>query len=217
MEELHRGIYLPTEDETWTFLRPVSMADRPFMEASLAHLSPESRQQRFLTPVSKLSDSQWEQLLNVDQENHVAWGIIPLDAEDLSASGVGRFVRLEEEPTVAEFALTVTDESQGKGFGTILLALLIWLARHKGVSVLRGYVQSSNIRMLNWMGRLGAVVEQASEGQMTVDLVLDTLEFPADSQMASLLERLEQLNVGPPEDRVLNHPHLSVLQRKRNR
>lgn len=190
------------------------MADRPFMESSLAHMSAESLQHRFLTPVSRLSDSQWEQLLNVDQENHVAWGIIPLDAEDLSASGVGRFVRLTEEPTVAEFALTVTDESQGKGFGTILLALLIWLARHKGISVLRGFVQSDNSRMLGWMRRLGAIVEQVGEGQMVVNLALDSLALPAGSQTANLLERLEQLNVGPPEDRVLNHPHLSVLQRK---
>ena len=214
MEEIHRGIYLPTKDGTWTFLRPVTPADRPFMEASLVHMSAETLQQRFLTPTTKLSEAQWEQLLNVDQENHVAWGIIPLDAADLSAAGVGRFVRLPQEPSVAEFALTVTDESQGRGLGTILLTLLIWLARHKGVDILRGLIQSSNTLMVAWMKRLGATIEQAGEGQVVADLLLADVRLPAGSHMAHLLERLDQLNVGPPEERVLNHPHHSLLHKK---
>jgi len=43
--------------------------------------------------------------------------------------GVARFVRLEQDPGVAEFAITVIDEYQNRGLGTLLLKLLLKAAQ----------------------------------------------------------------------------------------
>ena len=210
--ELHSGIYLPTKYGEWMFLRPITPADRPFIERTLSYVSAETLKRRFATTVTNFSESYWDKLLNVDQENHVAWGILPLDDPDFATAGVGRFVRLAQEPDVAEFALTITDASQGRGLGTVLFALIIWLARHKQVRELQGLVEADNERMLAWMRQVGAHIEPAESGQSMVTLHLENLAFPAGSHLATLLERLEQLNVGPPEERVLDHPHQTILR-----
>ena len=216
MDEIHNGIYMPTRSGAWTFLRPIAVADRPHLEKSLQHLSPESLYQRFLTPVSRLSEAQWTQLLDVDQERHVAWGILPLSSDDLSSAGVGRFIRLDDDESVAEFALTVTDASQGQGLGTILLALLIWLARQKGIETLRGVIQQSNDRMIAWMQRLGATIEYSSDGAVIADLAVQAFVPANGSYLARLFQRLDTLNVGPPEDLVPTHPHHTILSQRRS-
>jgi GNAT superfamily N-acetyltransferase len=70
--------------------------------------------------------------------------------------GVGRWVRLRDEPDAAEFSLTIVDEAQGRGLGVLLFAVLCETARRHGVRRLRGIVARSNDRMIEWMRRLGA-------------------------------------------------------------
>jgi GNAT superfamily N-acetyltransferase len=74
--------------------------------------------------------------------------------------GVARYVRLPEEPTAAEAAVTVLDEYQGMAIGTILLGMLARSARAHGIRSFRGYVAAENAPMIEILHSLGARVAQ---------------------------------------------------------
>ena len=155
-------------------LRPVVPEDRDRLRAGFDELSAASRRLRFLGAVSHLSDAHLRYLTEVDGHDHVAWGALDLDAPAAPGFGVGRFVRLEAEPDVAEFSLTVLDTAQGLGVGQLLLAVLAVEARRVGVRALRGVVGRENDRMTAWLHRLGAASH--GDGQ---DLVMD-VPVPVD-------------------------------------
>lgn len=140
-------------------------------------LSFESRRFRFLSPLSHLSEEQARYLADVDQRDHVAWGALDLKHPELPGLGVGRMVRLDEEAGVAEFSLAVADEAQGRGLGSLLLALLVALAGPREIGTLRGYVAADNARMAGWMRRLNPQVTIES-GVLTYDLPTDLARLP---------------------------------------
>ena len=149
-------------------LRPVVPSDRERLAAGFDELSEASRRLRFLGSISTLSPSALSYLTDVDHVDHVAWGALDLSDAEAPGFGVGRFVRLDGAPEVAEFSLTVADRAQGRGVGQTLLALLCVLAPTVGVRTLRGVVGRENDRMVAWLQRLGATA--LADGQ---DLVLD--------------------------------------------
>lgn len=155
-------------------LRPVVASDRDRLAAGFDQLSADSRRLRFLGSVSSLSDAHLRYLTDVDGHDHVAWGALDLEDPEAPGFGVGRFVRLSDDPTTAEFSLTVLDTAQGYGVGQLLLAVLAVVAPSAGVRTLRGVVGRENERMTRWLRRLGAL--SAGSGQ---DLVMD-LHLPID-------------------------------------
>jgi len=138
------------------FLRPVMPEDREQIQSGMAALSHESRYFRFFTSAAQLSGQQLHYFTEVDQRAHVAW--IALDASNPEHPGLGiaRFIRIKEEPTVAEMALTVIDAYQRRGVGRILLAILYLSAEAQGIQMLRAVVAGENTTMLKWLHGLGA-------------------------------------------------------------
>lgn len=155
-------------------LRPVVPSDRDRLARGFRELSVDSRRLRFLGAVSTLSDAHLRYLTEVDHVDHVAWGALDLSAPEAPGFGVGRFIRLDGAPHVAEFSLTVLDTAQGHGVGELLLAVLAVVGRALDVRVLRGVVGRENERMATWLHRLGAASQ--GDGQ---DLVMD-LALPVD-------------------------------------
>jgi len=107
-------------------VRPIRPGDKQRLLEGFERLSPESRYRRFLSPVPRLSDRALRYLTEVDHHDHEA--LIGI-AHDCSGVGVARFVRSEEDPELAEAAVTVVDDWQGRGLGTALLVLLAERAR----------------------------------------------------------------------------------------
>ena len=174
-------------------LRPVVPADRDRLAAGFDALSLDSRRQRFLGAVSTLSPSTLRYLTEVDGRDHVAWGALDLSDPAAPGFGVGRFIRLGDEPDVAEFSLTVLDTAQGLGVGQLLLAVLAVLAPGVGVRTLRGVIGRENERMTRWLRRLGA--EQTSSGQdlvMDLRLPVDAAASPSAADFAAMTELVQE-------------------------
>ncbi|MGB3542462.1 MAG: hypothetical protein WBA11_05990 [Rubrivirga sp.] len=167
-------------------LRPVVPEDRDRLLEGFEALSVESRRLRFLGSVSSLNDAQLRYLTDVDGTNHVAWGALDLSDPDAPGFGIGRFIRLTEEPSVAEFSLTVLDTAQGLGVGQLLLAVLAVEARPLDIDTLRGIVGRENDRMTTWLRRLGA--STTGSGQ---DLIMD-LGLPVDAASGPSAEAFEE-------------------------
>lgn len=155
-------------------LRPVVPADRDRLADGFDELSAESRHLRFLGSVSTLNEASLRYLTEVDHVDHVAWGALDLSHPERPGFGVGRWIRLADERTVAEFSLTVLDPAQGLGVGKLLLAVLSVVGQTLGVRTLRGVVGRENERMTAWLHRLGAT----SRGDGP-DLIMD-VPVPVD-------------------------------------
>ncbi len=129
--------------------------DKPALKIGIERLSQQSLYFRFFRPVKSLSDSELDDLTQVDQVDHLALVALTPTAETV---GVARCIRLsQEEPTVGELAITVIDHYQRLGLGSHLLRLLGRLAAQRGMETLRAWVHSDNVSMLRLLSLSGAV------------------------------------------------------------
>ena len=170
---MSEGFEIPLRNGGQALVRPVTPSDKLILEEGFKHLSDDSKYNRFLSPIKSLNSRQLAYFTEIDQVNHVAWGVgIPQDEEILGIA-IGRYVRLPEEPNTAEFALTVIDQFQSKGLGTFLLALLYRIAQHQGdIEILRGVIGTENNKMLKWMGLLDAKLYRADSYLMHADIAV---------------------------------------------
>src|SRR6266550_461675 len=119
-------------DGTLVVVRPIRSDDKPLLLDGFRRLSDESRLRRFMAPMRELSDEQLRYLTEIDYVDHFAWVALLADRPTFGI-GVGRYIRLDAEPGVAEVAITVVDEYQGRGLGTLLLGILAGTARIAGI------------------------------------------------------------------------------------
>ncbi|HUL13815.1 MAG TPA: N-acetyltransferase [Methylococcaceae bacterium] len=181
------GFALPLQSGELVDFRPVTQDDRETIQSGMSALSSRSRLFRFFTPIAKLPDKWLHYLTEVDQHNHVAWIAIGHDQAQYPGLGIARFIRSQEQPTIAEFAVVVIDSYQRREVGTILMAILYLMARTKGIEILRGVVLPENLVMLNWLGRLG-MVGTYEDGVYRMDMpVRDDLSCLPDTPSAQRL------------------------------
>lgn len=129
--------------------------DRDLLLRGFQRLSEESRYRRFLAPMPELTDSMVDYLVDLDHHDHEA--ILALDEETGEGIGVARYVRDSSRPDRAEVAVTVIDDWQGRGVGTILLELVGSRARDEGIETFTAMVLASNREMMEVLEGLGPV------------------------------------------------------------
>ena len=128
------------------FVRPSADLQELLLDG-FSRLSDASRSTRFFTGKPRLTSAEVDYLTDLDGVRHMAIGGLETSPEGPRGLGVARFVRLTEHPTIAEPAVTVVDEAQGLGLGTILLARLVEAARERGIERFRAEFLSSNERV----------------------------------------------------------------------
>jgi RimJ/RimL family protein N-acetyltransferase len=168
---LRRPIHVVLRDGTRVVVRPIRPEDRDRLVRGLAELSPQTRYRRFHAHVDHLTDEQLRYLTEVDHKDHIAWVALNEDVPEEPGIGVARCVRLPEEPTVAEAAITVHDAYQGRGVGTLLLGILGRAARDAGIESFRNYVLANNEPMVALLADLGAEhLVPREDGLVAIDL-----------------------------------------------
>lgn len=134
-------------------------------------LSADSKFQRFVSPIPQLSESLLDQLVDsVDGVDHVAYYLFVEDWHDLPV-GIGRIVRYPDEPDLADIAVTVQDEWQGRGIATALVAFLVE-HRPVGVTRLETVVADDNPASLALLRRIGPAEVTHSQGVHEVRILL---------------------------------------------
>jgi RimJ/RimL family protein N-acetyltransferase len=141
---------------TRALVRPIRPEDAPRLQEGFRRLSQLARRRRFLDEVSELSEEQLRQLTHLDQVNQVAWGALNLDKADEPGIGVARYHRLDEEHDAADVAITIADEYQGHGAGTLLHACLHATAHRNGIRCFYYDVHGDNDRFIRQLKELGA-------------------------------------------------------------
>jgi len=150
-------------------LRAMAPGDKPLLAASFERLSPESRYRRFFTTKTRLSGAELDYLVDVDHRDHEA--IVAIDPASGELVGVARYIRSDEEGDLAEVAVTVADEWQGRGLGRALLGRLTYLARRAGIRRFGALIQRDNLPSLGLAAGAGGHERRASGGD--VEIVVD--------------------------------------------
>jgi GNAT superfamily N-acetyltransferase len=179
-------------DGTRVLVRPLVASDRDALAEGFARLSPASRRLRFFSTIEALSEAQLDYLTNVDHEHHDAVVAVLVDEAGVPGDGVGvgRWIKLDDEPTKAEIAVTVLDEYQGRGIGTLLLGTLARRAMERGVETLFARVLWENIGWLESLRSVGARVEADEPGVARIEFDLSVPEPPPPTLVRRVLREV---------------------------
>jgi RimJ/RimL family protein N-acetyltransferase len=151
-------------------VRPIRPEDKPRLLEAFERLGAGSRYRRFLAHRNELSVDELASLTEVDHHDHEA--IAVSDPETGQGIGIARYVREPERPDVAEAAVTVVDDWQGRGVGGLLLRRLAERAREEGIREFHATLLTDNRAMLALFRRLGALRVVRSGPVLEIDVAL---------------------------------------------
>lgn len=143
-------------DGTPVRLRPVLPGDKQQLLEGFRRLSPESRYRRFMAAMEELSPQQLAYLTEIDYVNHYAVIADAPDEPGAPGLGVARYIRDPADPSVAEAAVVVIDDFQGRGLGSLLLHTLGAVALENRITRFRAYFLADNVIVRTLLERLGA-------------------------------------------------------------
>jgi nucleotide-binding universal stress UspA family protein/RimJ/RimL family protein N-acetyltransferase len=166
------GFSLRLRDGALLEVRPIAPEDRELLRAAFERLSPESRYRRFFGPMPDLSERELDYLTQIDHADHEA--LVALDATAGEIVGVARFVRTTPGGAVAEPAITVADDWQGRGVGRSLLQALAARARAQGIVRFEAPVLATNAEAIRVLEGLGEATKrrEGREVQLSIELPL---------------------------------------------
>jgi GNAT superfamily N-acetyltransferase len=167
------GAPIALRDGSHVRIRQGRRSDRELLLRGFQRLSPESRYRRFLSPMPRLPEATVRHLTNIDHHDHEA--MIALDEQGAEALGVARYVRDPERPEAAEVAVTVVDDWQERGLGTLLLEAISARAREEGVRTFTAWMLARNQEMMDLFQHLGPVeVVDREAGTVEIEVAIPT-------------------------------------------
>lgn len=164
-----------------TLIRPIRSDDAAELDAFFHRLSPEEVRFRFFAPIRDLTAEQLAKFTGVDYDHDMA--LIAIHEGRREIVGVARLSR-GDDPHIAEFAIVVQHELQGRGLAVYLMRrLLAWAARH-GVREVVGSILAENAAMLELAGFLGFELARLPTDPQVVEARLSLV--PSGPEASSL-------------------------------
>jgi GNAT superfamily N-acetyltransferase len=155
-------------DGSEVLIRPIAPEDRELLRSGFERLSDRSRYLRFQAPMASLSDQQLSYLTVVDHHDHEA--LVAIDPATGDGVGVARFIRVND--VVAECAVAVADDWQGRGVGTTLLDRLVERAREEGIERFTALVLAENADAMRLLEGLGDTITRSIGPQVELEIAL---------------------------------------------
>ncbi len=169
------------------------------IDAGLGYMSSESIRNRFMGSKKEFTPEELKYLTELDGINHFALGV--MDGEDAPYGiAIARLVRLSAEPEAADVAITIIDEYQRKGLGTILMKLLILGGLERGMKKFYFTCLPQNEGINRLLGKLGKLTDVYSSHD-TKTQSLDLIQFSEDKLRAELLPFLPEIGSDQKESR----------------
>jgi RimJ/RimL family protein N-acetyltransferase len=165
------GQIVELRDGTKALIRPIRPDDRQRLKEGFESASEESRFRRFLSLQPTLTSRQLDFLTRVDHVHHEA--LIAVDPETGESFGTARYVRSDDDPATAEFAIGVGDRWMRIGLGTALLSALVERAREAGISRITGLIHAENVPVKRLIAKVAGPFEIRSAGWGAREIVVD--------------------------------------------
>jgi acyl-CoA hydrolase/GNAT superfamily N-acetyltransferase len=160
-------------DGAEVLLRPIKPTDERLEQELLYSLSDRSIYLRFFSAMSAFPHERVQYYTTVDYDEHMAIVAIDMSNGEEQMIGVGRYVK-EKNSDMAELALLVRDDWQGKGVGTLMHDYLEQIARAHKIGGFKGEVLEQNQGALHVFTRLGRNAKtQYDDGIYTVSYRFD--------------------------------------------
>ncbi|MEJ2865376.1 GNAT family N-acetyltransferase [Actinomycetospora flava] len=156
---VHHGVRLRSGDKV--LVRTLRPEDQHELGAMFEELSNTSRYQRFLGGKPTVSDRALRRLADVDHRDHEA--LVAVVGDGGKVVGEARWIRDEDDRTVAEMAITVADDWQQRGLGTALAHDLARRAAEEGVERFTAEVLTDNNGVRRLVEHVGEV-DSAEQG-----------------------------------------------------
>jgi GNAT superfamily N-acetyltransferase len=163
------GVHRVLRDGTSVQVRLLTPADGDRLRAFHAGLSLESTRMRYFAAKPRLSDKDVAWLTDVDVVNRCA--LVAVEHDRIIA--VGRWMRPKEGSSEAEVAFLTADGEQGRGIGTLLLAMLIELAPDYEITAFTASVLLENHSMTKVLRQSGYHISTSMDSgvrEMLIDL-----------------------------------------------
>jgi GNAT superfamily N-acetyltransferase len=165
------GVPFVLRDGSRVRIRPWSPSDRELLVSGFYRLTPTSSYRRFLSASPVFTGQMMRVLTDVDHHDHEA--MVALDEHVREGLGIAHYVRSRERAGVAEVALTVIDDWQGRGLGTLLLEVISARARQEGIKTFTALMLAENRTMRDLLDRLGPVrVIDEERGTVEVEVTI---------------------------------------------
>ena len=126
-------------------IRPARPGDEQRVEDYLIGLSPETRRLRFWSQAIDVSGLA-RRIVDIDLANHLTL-LVLLGGDEGRMVGGAQYIRTYDAR--AEISLSVTDEFQGRGIGSILIGQLAQAAAEHGITLFAADVLPENHAMIN--------------------------------------------------------------------
>ncbi|MDH4136868.1 MAG: GNAT family N-acetyltransferase [Anaerolineae bacterium] len=159
------GVY-PAELETYVtlragikiFFRPIKPTDEAMMQELFYSLSEESIYYRFFHRTPFMPHKKVQRFTTIDYQKEMAIVGVVEEYGREKIIAVGRY-SLEPESNMAEVALLVHDDWQGRGIGTWLLKYLIQIAKSRKIAGFKAQIMADNQVPLRMTHKTGYTVE----------------------------------------------------------
>ena len=158
-------------DGTRALIRPIGPDDSDRLKAGFEIANPDSIFLRFLAPHPRLSGSELRYLTGVDHDKHEA--LIAVDPESGESFGTARYIRSDDDPATAEFAIGVGDSWMRIGLGSALLGALAERAREAGITRFTGLIHSENTAIRRLVEKVIGPFTTRPAGAGALEMVVD--------------------------------------------
>jgi GNAT superfamily N-acetyltransferase len=158
-------------------VRHISAADAPLLIDLYHRLSDETRRLRFHSPLPDYTDEQLapvaQRLADLDPLKADALIAIVQEEGEQRAVGIARLAVDPDDLSIVEGAITIRDDYQGEGIGTILFDLIVQVAIVRGHTQMRAHSLAENVAVQRMIKRLGLpVANHTSRGETTSMITL---------------------------------------------
>jgi GNAT superfamily N-acetyltransferase len=142
------------QDGTHLVVRPIHAEDIELERRFIQALSPASRRFRFLASMHEPSDALLKKMTTINPSTDAAFVALIGRGDEQQEIGVARF-SARPDGQDCEFAVTVSDEWQNKGLGSLLMARLLEVAKVRGIRAMHSSDASDNTQMRHFAEHLG--------------------------------------------------------------
>jgi acetyl coenzyme A synthetase (ADP forming)-like protein len=194
-KDLEKDVVL--RDGRTVHLRPARATDRGAVEDYLIGLSDESRRLRFWSTSIDVTDLA-AKAVSPEYPDHLT--LLAVTGGDAGhVVGGAQFIR--ENATRAELSVSVSDELQGSGLGSLLVGNLVDAAYEAGIVTLEARVLPENHRMIDVFRQSGYPISiRAQPGSVSVEIATE----PTEAAVTQFEER--EANAAASAVRVILEP-----------